>query len=771
MSSPRPSPASDRANARPIALLVALVLTALILVLVVVQMQPPPPQGLDAPADVFSARRAFAALEDVLAGGTPHPVGSAEQARVRERLIARLEALGYPLTVQEAFSCYTDMGAGVSCAPVQNILAELPGQADGPAVLLMAHYDSGASSPGAADDGAGVAAMLEIARIMHDHGPYRNPVLFLFTDGEERGLLGAQAFVRQHPWAQRVGVVINQEARGSRGESIMFETSVNNAWLVEAYAASVPRPQTNSLSYEIYRLLPNITDLTVFKDAGIASMNFAFIEGSESYHMPLDTLPNLNLGSLQHQGESVLAVARTMAMRDLANPPAGNAAYTEVLRLVLLRWPEAWTLPLAVLALVLLAAVAVALILRRRLAAGALGWGMLAGLFTLVVPILLGVGLAWVVTTVTGTPVPWYAHPLPMRLALWAGAFLGGGLAAVLLGRRAGPWGLGLAAWLFWAILALVLAIAVPGAAIMLLVPTLWAALFLAIVGFTRLGDLPLAREIALGAGTLGASLFAMALALRFESAMSFNLSPIITLPVALAAGTLLPFLALPKGQARLRTGFVLLAAAAVVAGTVAALLVPPSSASAPQVVNLYHLEDRDTGAAYWSAVSGGASLPAGLRQEFDAELQAVFPWSDWKYPVAPAAATDAPAPGLQVLSAESESGGLTIRVQLRAARGEDEIALLVPITRTRSVTAGGQTFQTIPAHSWNGYYNLWCYACAGQEVTLHLTGTTPIEVLLAEYTAGLPAGAERFVQARPAWAIPGYDGDLTVVVKRITLP
>jgi hypothetical protein len=771
MSSPLQSPASARANARPITLLVALALVALTLVVVILQMQPPPPRGLDAPTDVFSAQRAFAALKGVLAGGKPHPLGSAENTLVRERIIARMQALGYPVSVQETVSCRSGSGAYVTCAPIQNILAELPGQTDGPAVLLMAHYDSGAMSPGAADDGAGVAALLEIARIMQEHGPYRNPVLFLFPDGEERGLLGAQAFMQQHPWAKRVGVVINQEARGTAGQSLMFETSANNAWLIEAYAASVPHPLANSLSYEVYRNLPNDTDLTIFKDAGVAGMNLAFIEQSVHYHMPLDNLKNLDQGSLQHQGESVLAVARTLAMRDLANPPAGDAAYTEIMGLVMLRWPAAWTLPLAVLALVLPVAVAVALVLRRRLAPAALGWGMLAGLFALVVPVVLGVGLTWLVSTVAGTPTPWYAYPLPMRLALWAGAFLGSGLAAVLLGRRAGPWGFGLAAWSFWALLALFLALTVPGAAIMLLVPTLWAGLFLAVVGFTPLAGVPLAREIALIAAALGATLFGLALALRLETAMGLIMSPLITLPVALVTMTLLPFLALSKGQARLRTGFVLLAAAVMVAGTIAALLVPPYSADAPQVVNLYHVEDRDAGTASWTALAAGSGLPAGLRQLYDADPQAVFPWTQWRSPVAQANVTSTPDPGLEVLSDEHSGGGRTVQVRLRAARGEDELDLLMPITTTESITMGGQTFAANPKDSRNGFYSLWCYACDGQEVTLRFKSADPVEVLVAEYTSGLPAGAERFVQARPAWALAAYDGDLTVVVKRVELP
>src|SRR5690606_17913127 len=123
----------------------------------------------------------------------------------------------------------------------------------GPAVLLTAHYDSVAAGPGAADDMAGVAAMLEIARILREEPPLAAPLIFLFSDGEEVGLLGAEAFTG-HPWAADVGVVINLEANGTRGQSLLFETTDDNAWLIDAFAAEAPRPVASSLFEALYDL-------------------------------------------------------------------------------------------------------------------------------------------------------------------------------------------------------------------------------------------------------------------------------------------------------------------------------------------------------------------------------------------------------------------------------------------------------------------------------------------------------------------------------------
>ena len=321
----------DRRTVRPAALGVALVLMALLLAVVVIRQQPPAPKGLDAPPEQFSAGRAAAILQEMQADGVPHSVGSEASERVQARIVAALEAVGYEVDVQETVACRRESGAYAVCAPVQNIVARLDGQEAGPAVMLMAHHDSVRAGPGAADDSSSVAEIIEIARVLREQGPYRNPIVFLMNDAEELGLLGAQGFVDDHPWAQDVAVVVNMEARGTRGLSYMFETSTDNAWLIDAYASAVRRPASSSLHYEVYRILPNDTDLTVTREAGMAGLNFAFIDRASHYHTPLDRFENLDQRSVQHQGESVLALAQELAEVDLAAPPPGDAAWTDVL--------------------------------------------------------------------------------------------------------------------------------------------------------------------------------------------------------------------------------------------------------------------------------------------------------------------------------------------------------------------------------------------------------------------------------------------------------
>src|SRR5690606_38828438 len=139
------------------------------------------------------------------------------------------------------------------------------------------------------------------ARALLAGPPLAHPVRLLIDEGEEVGLLGAAAFVEQHPRAHEIAVVVNAEARGSSGPSSLFETSDGNAALVEAYVSAAPRPHATSLAYEVYRRMPNDTDLTVFKQAGVAGLNFAFVGDVGHYHTPLDDLAHLHLPSVQHQ--------------------------------------------------------------------------------------------------------------------------------------------------------------------------------------------------------------------------------------------------------------------------------------------------------------------------------------------------------------------------------------------------------------------------------------------------------------------------------------
>ncbi len=230
----------------------------------------------------------------------PRPLGSPANRSQRDRLVAYFEELGLQTELQRTSIDYDHprRGADARVAWVENVIARVPGRGAPGVLAVMSHYDSVAYGPGAGDAAAGVAAVQEAARALASGPPPRHDVAFVLTDGEEVGLFGAQAFFREHPLAAKVALVVNFEARGSAGPAFMFETSEGNAGLVAAYAAASPAPLASSLSYEIYRRMPNDTDLTIAKAAAKRALNFAFIDGWRSPRSPTAGHP----GSNRHRG-------------------------------------------------------------------------------------------------------------------------------------------------------------------------------------------------------------------------------------------------------------------------------------------------------------------------------------------------------------------------------------------------------------------------------------------------------------------------------------
>nr|WP_301539655.1 M20/M25/M40 family metallo-hydrolase [Paenibacillus sp. NEAU-GSW1] len=286
----------------------------------------------------------------------PHPVGSLAHDAVRDYLLSELTALGLEPTIQAS-------------GKLENIVARMPGTSNSQALMIAAHYDSVAGGPGAADDGAAIAAMLETVRAIQASGPLKNDLILLMTDGEEMGLYGAKAFISNHPWAKEPAIVLNFEARGNKGPSLMFETSEQNGWLVQQLMKAAPQPIAYSLIYNVYKIMPNDTDLTVFKEGGLHGMNFAFGMGVNAYHKMIDTPENLDRGSLQHHGEYMLNLTRHFGNMDLKGQhlKQEDRVYFNVFGWKMASYPVSWAKWFAILAALLFIATLVHGLRQRKL--------------------------------------------------------------------------------------------------------------------------------------------------------------------------------------------------------------------------------------------------------------------------------------------------------------------------------------------------------------------------------------------------------------------
>jgi hypothetical protein len=254
----------------------------------------------------FSTRRALEHVKEL--SKEPHYASSENHKTVANYIEKQLRQLGLEVQIQEG-TTFSDWGNLVKS---HNIMARIKGTTNDKALLLLSHYDSAphSFSHGAADDASGISVILEgIRAFLYNKTAHKNDIIIVFTDAEELGLNGAALFVTKSPWAKDVGVAVNFEARGTSGPGYMLmEVNHGNSGMVDAFAEANPLyPVSNSLMYSIYKMLPNDTDLTVFREQGkIQGFNFAFIDDHFNYHTAQDDYEHLSIETLAHQGSYLM---------------------------------------------------------------------------------------------------------------------------------------------------------------------------------------------------------------------------------------------------------------------------------------------------------------------------------------------------------------------------------------------------------------------------------------------------------------------------------
>jgi len=743
-------------HSRATALLFALL--AVILALVVAQNRGAAPKPASAPPSEFSAARALAAEREILGGDVPHPVGSAAHAGVRDRLAARLRSLGYDVLIQRTLACT----ANVVCAPVENIIARTAGDTRADALLIAAHYDSVASGPGASDDGLGVATVVETARALRGER-FRNPIVFLITDAEEAGLIGAEAFVADENFSKGVAAVVNIEARGTNGASTMFETSARNRWLIRILAHALPRPATTSLFASIYDMLPNDTDLTVFKRAGLAGVNFANIGGVQRYHTRLDDLEHVTLSTLQQHGEHALASARALANADLRQTSDANAVWFDVLSFFILWWPQRWSLWMAVVALVILLVVVVLRFHDRAMPGGGATLGVVSFFLSVLVTFLIAIGASWLASLRAHGAV-FVAQPGPATAAMW---LIGVGV-PILIARRfhdaAKFDGLYLGQAICWSVIGIVLALVLPGASYLAVIPAMTAALLGVVRATVGAGK---AVVSILSAGVAAIVFFPLAVALY--DALGRPALPAIAAVVALVTTTFTPMMATaPPMRRALVSAFI---ATAIVFVTIANF-VPAYTPESPRHINIRYYDD---GRPRWLADTVTTQMTRAA--SFEVVRPRMFEWlaSPPSPYVAAAPALGVPAPELRVVRDERGGGKRKLTLQVRSARNAARVALLFRTPALEAIRVNGVAPPPPPQRFRNFLAPEWHQAAvrgaseALVEITLGRDG--PIDVVVSDTSYGIPPAGAALARARDASvAVPVHDGDTTTLVRRLRL-
>ena len=755
------------------ALAVTLALLAAVWLATLGAERAPAPRPLDAPPTEFSAQRARALLQTLVGDDAPHPLGSPANAQLRARIVAALSGLGLAPQLQSGVTVCTSYGV---CGTPINILARIQGSAGegAGAVLLCAHYDSVGAGPGASDNAAGVAALLEIARILQQLPRLRQSIILLFDDGEEVDLLGAHAFIEHHPWATTLTAAVNLDARGSSGPSLMFETGSANRWLMRLYSHAVARPLANSVYYAVYKLLPNDTDFTVFKAAGLQGFNFAFIGDVAHYHTPLDDTAHADSGSIQQQGDNALSTLLALANAASQPPPGGEAVYFDLFARTLVQIPLTWVLPGALVEL-LLAMVAVSQLLRLRLVRlPALLWGIAGLAGALMIGAAAAAALMAVLRSIgtisAGGASAEVAYPWALECGFASLGFFVTTVIGARLQRRAGFWGLWCAGTLLCALLGLVLARWLPGASYLALLPTLAALLaLLALLVLTP----PMRPDHQAGAGLAAllpcviSFVLALPLALPLYSALGGAGLPALTLLLIYSSFGLAALVA-AAGNGPQR---VLLAATALcmAGGLVVATQLPRYSRDSPQRLNLEYQLDAGTQRGQWIAAPVAGSLPAALRQMASFAPGRQSPAAGgvpaW---VSPAPPLPMPAPQLHILGSERSGARWRYRIHLASARAAPNIALaFAPAAQVTGLEliAGAASVAATARRSHDGWSRLRLFGVPPEGMELSFDASAPgFDLQLQDESYGLPAEGQSLRLARAPTAVPSQDGDVTLV-------
>jgi hypothetical protein len=749
-------------------LLAAAAIAALCWYSVVRVTHPPAAVPATAADTVFSAERAMTHVRAIATA--PHALGMPDHDRVRDYLVAQLTALGLHPQIQRATAIATRHR---EAGRIQNVVAWLPGTDTGHrAVLVVAHYDGVAAGPAAADDGAGCAALLETLRALRaSKTVLRHDVIALFTDGEEAGLLGAAAFVREHPWANDVDVVLNFEARGTNGRSLMFETGAGNLDAARVLRAA-PDVTTGSVFVVVYRALPNDTDLSELSALGTPALNFAFTGDVDRYHTSRDDASDLDPRSLQHHGSQMLALARAFGDGPLPRPRTGDGVFFDFPMLGVVVYPVWFAAPVALLALVL-----VALVLRRdarddpRLLRGTAA-GAVATLLALVISLIVArVAVTALVTL--HQHLPWRGAPdwsgtYAVALALITAAIV------VWLLREATRWGTLRALHDGVLVVWLVVAVAATAAAPAASYPFVWPLVAVAAARLVpyRAGLAArilrwIAAAIAIILG-FGVSFATAAVLLGLSSPWSAAL--IAT--VALTSALLLPVVAPIEMDRANRAPRVL--AVAAIAVTLLGVFTVRRSADHPVRSALIYAENADSAGAWLLASSGQAS---------DAWTRAVLPATTrapaWTARLLGGYATfvgrrvarlplDAPA---AVLARDTViKGARRVVLRVTAPPGTTELALFAHGAPVLTASIDGRVIDTTRyrgrAAGWPMGY--WAVPDSGAIVALSIPLGASIDVELAARRPGLPAVPGVAIPPRPADVVPSQTGDATVVYRHL---
>lgn len=790
-------------------ILITIIFLVIIAIFVRHQLSPITPLEASAEQSVFSAGRAFNAISDLTKEQVPHPVDSKANQQVANRLITQLRAMGYQEEVQETEICRDSRNGWARCTLVRNIIVHIAGKENNHnGILISAHYDSVPASAGGSDAGAAVGTLIEIARLLRLEQRPKNSIVLLFNEGEEFGLFGAHAFMNWHPLAQELKLALNIEARGSTGQSVMFETGEDSGWLVKHYANSTPSPLASSLFYEVYKFLPNDTDLTVFKSHGLQGLNFAHAEQEPHYHTTLDNLETLNKGSLQHHGDNVWGVLKQIKDRDLEHTKRGNLVYTDILGLFVLQWDESANFAILIIITAIFILTLVLQSKNTQLSTAQIFVGIMASILTIVIAGATAWGIMKVVVFMGDSSAPWRANQLPMQIAVWTGVAWTCLTFLKWISRFGNRTNLAIGIATSWLLLAAACCVWLPGISFLFLIPTAVAVLTMLV---QRLISKQLKGDSAsfINSGiSVTLSIIPTLVAAVVFMPVVYTLEIMVSYPMAIALGIILSFIfasMLPLfGEQKTKLigserssnqasnfGPHLITPSLCVASVIGicwTVFQAPFSQWTPQPLNLL----------YWQNHENNASLLVDSRYQFQPrellaalnkvgiqdentgaqktpDHSALFPWSKRAYLSKEVASQSLPSTEISIIRDETLSTIRNVSLSLKSKLPTlSDIILYIPVSSGLETIKKNEKVFDYKGESnrFNGYYQLHCrgQSCADQVLNFSLSSDNKFELLIVQIAKDLPQAFKEVVNSRGVNAVERQNGDQQMVLTRIEI-
>jgi hypothetical protein len=755
----------------------SLILIVLCLFFALHRQNPPDAQSAGAPVDQFASGRAMEHLK-IIADKPHHIAAASEHSDVRDYILKALANLGVTPEVQKTSVLDRRRGGPYVAASVQNIIGKMEGTDSRKAILLACHYDSAASSPGASDDGAAVAALLEVIRALKASPQLKNDMLFLFTDGEEIGSLGAKAFMDEHPRAKDVAVTLNFEARGVGGPSIMFETSEGNEWLINAFAEAAPHPVANSLTYNLYKLLGNDTDLTIFKNGGLQGLNFAYIAGHSYYHTARDSQENIDERSLQHHGSYALALARHFGNMSSWPARASNVVYFDIFSAILISYSERLVAPLMALILLLYVGLIILGFRMKRFTAGGLAFGAGGFLLNAISVGVLMIIIRWAIRSVSSDPtggdyrIDLYAAGLVSLTVALSGALL------AWFGGKTKIENLTAGALLWWVVLMIPVGLLAPGGSYLFTWPLLLMLLALGAI-FILKEKMTSAKSIIILTFPALSGLILIAPMIRLALA-GFGIDPVWVLMILVVFLLSLQHAHLSALIAIKKRLLPVTAAALGICLVGAGILMSGVSSKNPKTDHIFYLLNADTGKAIWGSFYPDTDEWTAQFFSSGAETAAMgdyFARREGDFLKGDAPALSLAPPDAVVLDDKKGDGFRQLRLRVSSHRR----ARALSIYWKRGLKLGALTVDGKRASEENfdaeegpaGYRRFTYFGLPeeGIELSLEVRSSDPIDLKIEEWTHGLPEAPGKPRTSRPGYIIaaPILYSDSTVITKSFT--